>query len=134
MGFTLGDGIVVASIAAVALTYLYLSFVQRRRERDILLQERRMAIERRIPIRELRNRPKASKPADTKAPLLHAIVWAMLTGGAILALAIAGTRLTFAVLLPAIAAILSALASLACEAGTVASTHDRAKQNPYEWV
>lgn len=58
MGFSLGDGIVVGSIAAVALTYLYLRFVERRRQRDILLEERRMAIGLRIPLRELVGRRK----------------------------------------------------------------------------
>jgi hypothetical protein len=43
------------------------------------------------------------------------IVWAMLTGGAMLTMAVLGTRTDFAVLLPAVAAALSALGSLAFE-------------------
>jgi hypothetical protein len=45
------------------------------------------------------------------------IVWATLTGGAMLTMALLGTRTDFAVLLPAVAAALSALGSLAFEAG-----------------
>jgi hypothetical protein len=45
------------------------------------------------------------------------IVWAMLTGGAMLTMALIGSRTDLAVLLPAVAAALSALGSLAHEAG-----------------
>ena len=77
-----------------------------------------VAVERRLPLAELCPvQPKAQASADSKAPLMHAIVWAMLTGGAMLALAMMGSRTDFAVLLPAVAAVLSALASLAYEAG-----------------
>ena len=122
MGYTLGDAIIVFSLAGTLLAHLYFRHLERQRRLDIVHEERVAAMERRLPLAELCPvQRKAPTPVDSKAPLMHAIVWAMLTGGAMLTLAMMGTRTDFAVLLPAVAAVLSALGSLACEAGTLKS-------------
>jgi len=119
MGHTLGDGIAVGSLAAAFVAYLYFRHAERQRRIEIAHEERLVAMKRGLPVENLRlDHANALTPADSKRPLLHAIVWAMLTGGAMLTLALMGPRTDFAVLVPAVAAVLSALASLACEAAT----------------
>jgi hypothetical protein len=119
MGYTLGDGIVAGSLAAALVAHLYFRYAERQRRLEIAHEERLVAMQRGLPVAEHgRVQAKAQTPLDSRAPLLHAIVWAMLTGGAMLTMALMGPRPNFAVLVPAVAAVLSALASLACEAAT----------------
>jgi len=87
MGHSVGDGIIVAAIAAAVVAYLYFKHVQRVRRLDIVHQERLAAMEKGIPLPELPlDPPKVPKPPDPRAPLLHGIVWLALGGGAMLAL------------------------------------------------
>jgi hypothetical protein len=87
MGHSVGDGIIVAAIAAAVVAYLYFKHVQRVRRLEIVHQERLAAMEKGIPLPELPlDPPKVPKPPDPRAPLIHGIVWLALGGGAVLAL------------------------------------------------
>ena len=87
MGHTLGDGIIVASVAAAFVAYLYFRHIGRQARLDIVHQERLAAMEKGIPLPEFPlDPPKVRRPPDPRAPLLHGIVWAALGGGAMLTL------------------------------------------------
>jgi len=120
MGCTIGDGIAVGSLAAVFLAFLYFRHTERQRRLDIVHEERMAAMDRRVPVEDLRlDQASAPAPGHSKVILLHGIVWTMLSGGAMLIVAMMGPRPDFAVVLPAAAAVLSALGSLAYEAATL---------------
>ena len=94
MGHTLGDGIIVASLAIAFVAYLYFRHVERRQRLEIVHQERRAAMDKGIPLPELPlDPPRVPRPADPRAPLLHGIVWLALGGGALLALMLSGPLL-----------------------------------------
>lgn len=94
MGHTVGDGIIVAALAAALVAYLYFGHVERRRRLEIVHQERLAAMEKGIPLPELPLDPsRVRMPPDPRAPLLHGIVWSALGGGAMLALRLIGPRL-----------------------------------------
>ncbi len=87
MGHTIGDGIIVAALAAAFVAYLYFRHGERQRRVEIVHQERLAAMEKGIPLPELPlDPPAAPRPPDPRAPLLHGIVWSALGGGAMLAL------------------------------------------------
>jgi len=87
MGHSVGDGIIVAAIAAAVVAYFYFKHVERQRRLEIVHQERLAAMEKGIPLPELPlDPPKVPKPPDPRAPLLHGIVWLAFGGGAMLAL------------------------------------------------
>lgn len=87
MGHTLGDGIIVAALAAAFVAYLYFRHIERQRRLEIVHQERLAAMEKGIPLPELPlDPPKVRRPPDPRAPLIHGIVWLALGGGAMLAL------------------------------------------------
>jgi hypothetical protein len=87
MGHSFGDGIIVASVAAVIVAYLYFRHIGRQSRLEIIHQERLAAMEKGIPLPEFPlDPPKVPKPPDPWAPLLHGIVWLALGGGAMLAL------------------------------------------------
>jgi hypothetical protein len=91
MGHTLGDGIIVAALAAAIVAYLYFRHIERRRRLEIVHQERLAAMEKGIPLPELPlDPPRVPKPPDPRAPLIHGIVWLALGGGAMLALGFIG--------------------------------------------
>jgi hypothetical protein len=91
MGHTLGDGIIVAALAATLVAYLYFRHVERRRRLEIVHQERLAAMDKGIPLPELPLDPQSvPKPPDPREPLLHGIVWSALGGGAMLALGLFG--------------------------------------------
>jgi len=84
MGHSVGDGIIVAALAALLGSWLYFTHVERRRRLEIIHQERLVAMEKGIPLPELPIDPaKAVKPSDPKAPLMHGIVWTTLGLGAV---------------------------------------------------
>jgi hypothetical protein len=79
MGHTLGDGIIVAALAATLVAYLYFRHVERRRRLEIVHQERLAAMDKGIPLPELPLDPQSvPKPPDPREPLLHGIVWSAL--------------------------------------------------------
>jgi len=87
MGHTVGDGLIVAALAAAFVAYLYFKHVERQRRLEIVHQERLAAMERGIPLPEFPlDPPRVRTPPDPRAPLLHGIVWLALGGGAMLAL------------------------------------------------
>jgi hypothetical protein len=87
MGHTLGDGIIVAALAAAFVAYLYFRHIGRQHRLEILHQERLAAMDKGIPLPEFPlDPPRISTPPDPRAPLLHGIVWSALGGGAMLAL------------------------------------------------
>ena len=87
MGHTLGDGIIVAALAAAFVAYLHFRHTERLRRLEIVHQERLAAMEKGIPLPELPlDPPRVPKPQDPRAPLIHGIVWLALGGGAMLAL------------------------------------------------
>ena len=76
MGHSIGDGLIVAAVAAAITAYFYFKHVERRRRLEILHQERLAAMDKGIPLPELPlDPPTDSKPPDPRAPLLHGIVW-----------------------------------------------------------
>jgi hypothetical protein len=89
MGHSVGDGIIVAALAAAFVAYLYFRHVERRRRLEIVHQERLAAMDKGIPLPELPlDPPKVTQPPDPREPLLHGIVWSALGGGGMLALAL----------------------------------------------
>ncbi len=87
MGHSIGDGIIVAAIAAAIVAFLYFRHVERRRRLEIRHQERLVAMDKGIPLPELPLDPaQARQPPDPRAPLIHGIVWSAVGGGAMLAL------------------------------------------------
>ena len=87
MGHTLGDGVVVAALAAAFVAYLYFRHVERRRRLEIVHQERLAAMEKGIPLPELPlDPPRVRTTSDPRAPLIHGIAWLALAGGAMVAL------------------------------------------------
>ena len=101
MGHSVGDGIIVAALAAAFVAYLYFRHVERQRRLEIIHQERLAAMEKGIPLPEIPlDPPRVPKPPDPRAPLVHGIVWLALGGGAVLALRLAGARLDTSALWP----------------------------------
>ncbi len=93
MGHTVGDGIIVAALAAAFVAYLYFRHIERQRRLEIVHQERLAAMEKGVPLPELPlDPPKVPTPRDPRAPLIHGIVWSALGGGAMLALGLIGRR------------------------------------------
>jgi hypothetical protein len=101
MGHSVGDGLIVAALAAVAVAYLYFRHVGRQRRLEIVHQERLAAMEKGIPLPELPlDPPKVPKPPDPRAPLIHGIAWLALGGGGMLALRLIGPQPDAPVLWP----------------------------------
>ena len=84
---SIGDGIIVAALAAAFVAYLYFKHIERLRRLEVVHQERLAAMDKGIPLPELPlDPPKVPKPPDPRAPLIHGIVWLALGFGAMLAL------------------------------------------------
>jgi hypothetical protein len=95
MGHSIGDGLIVASLAATLSAYLYFKHVERRRRLEIVHQERMAAIEKGIPLPELPLDPtRTPRPADPREPLLHGIVWTALGTGGMAGLMLFPTSMT----------------------------------------
>lgn len=91
LGHSVGDGIIVASLAAIVVAYLYFRHIERRRRLEIIHQERMVAMEKGIPLPELPLDPtRVPKPRDPQTTLIHGIVWSALGVGAMLMLALIG--------------------------------------------
>ncbi len=69
MGHSIGDGIIVAAIAALAFGYLYLKFRTRVRRLELIHQERLVAMDKDFPLPEIPlDPPPAHKPPKVHAP------------------------------------------------------------------
>ena len=101
MGHTVGDGIIVATLAAAFVAYLYFRHIGRQRRLEIVHQERLAAMEKGIPLPEFPlDPPRVPTQPDPRAPLIHGIVWSALGGGAMLALRLIGPQPNAPVLWP----------------------------------
>ena len=90
MGHSLGDGIIVAAIAAGIVAYLYFKHLARQQRLEVIHKERLVAMEKGIPLPELPLDPiSVPTPRDPREPLMHGIVWTALGGGAMVALLLA---------------------------------------------
>ncbi len=86
MGHSLGDGIIVLGLAAIAVAYMYFKHVERRRRLELIHQERLVAMEKGIPLPELPlDLDRVPKATDPKDMLIHGIAWTALSAGAVLA-------------------------------------------------
>lgn len=93
MGHSLGDGVIVAALAAAVVAYLYFRHQSRLRRLEIIHQERLAAMDKGIPLPELPLDPATvPTPPDPRAPLLHGIVWTALGTGGVAALLVVGTQ------------------------------------------
>jgi len=101
MGHTVGDGIIVAALAAALVAYLYFRHIERQRRLEIAHQERLMAMEKGIPLPEFPlDPPKVPTPPDPRDTLIHGIVWLALGGGAMLTLRLIGPQANAPILWP----------------------------------
>ena len=94
MGHTPGDALIVASIAAAIVAYLYFQHTERRRRFEVIHAERLAAMDKGIPLPELPLEPPAgSALRDPRAPLIHGIVWLAFGLGGMLMFALMGMEL-----------------------------------------
>ena len=94
MGHSLGDGIIVAALAAAVVAWMYFRHVERQRRLEIVHQERLVAMEKGIPLPELPlEPPNVSRPPDPRLPLIHGIVWTATGAGAMMTLRLIATGL-----------------------------------------
>jgi hypothetical protein len=101
MGHTVGDGIIVAALAAALVAYLYFRHIERQRRLEIAHQERLTAMEKGIPLPEFPlDPPKVPTPPDPRDTLIHGIVWLALGGGAMLTLRLIGPQANAPILWP----------------------------------
>ena len=101
MGHSLGDGLIVASLAAAVVAYLFFKHVERRRRLELVHQERLAAMEKGIPLPELPlDPPRVPKPTDPRETLIHGIVWTALGVGGMAALLLIGPQPNAPVLWP----------------------------------
>ena len=92
MGHSVGDGIIVAALAAAVVAYLYFRHLGQQRRLEIVHQERLAAMDKGIPLPELPlDPPRVPKPPDPWGPLIHGIVWTALGVGGMIALRLMGT-------------------------------------------
>ena len=91
--YSVGDGIIVAALAAAFVAYLYFRQIGRQRRLELVHQERLAAMEKGIPLPEFPlDPPKVRTPPDPRAPLMHGIAWTALGGGGMLALLLIGPQ------------------------------------------
>jgi len=86
---SIGDGIIVASVAAAFLGYFYFKFREKQRYLEILHTERLAAMEKGIPLPELPIEPlfvKTAPPPDPRVPLVIGAVFLSFGAGAALTL------------------------------------------------
>ena len=87
MGHSIGDALIVAALAAIAIAYLHHRHRERLRRLEVIHQERLAAMEKGIPLPELPLDPtKIPKAPDPTATLLHGIVWTAFGLGGMLVL------------------------------------------------
>ncbi len=92
MGHSIGDGIIVATLAALFFGYLYLNYGTRIKRLDLIHQERLVAMDKDFPLPELPLDPPAVRaPLNRDVLLIVGIVLLMFGGGTMFALAFALT-------------------------------------------
>jgi hypothetical protein len=85
MTHSVGDGIIVAALAAALIAYLYFKNKAQLRRLELIHQERLAAMDKGIPLPELAiDVPKSG--SDRRAVLIHAIVWSAFRTGAMIVL------------------------------------------------
>jgi hypothetical protein len=86
MGHSIGDGIIVAALAALFFGYLYLKYRTRIKRLELVHQERLMAIDKDFPLPELPvDPPQIQTPPNPHVPLILGIVLLMFGTGCMLA-------------------------------------------------
>lgn len=87
MGHSIGDGIIVAALAALCFGYLFLRYRTRIKRLELIHQERLVAIEKDFPLPEIPlDPPKEKSPLNPYVPLILGIVLIMFGGGTMIAL------------------------------------------------
>ena len=79
MGHSIGDGIIVAALAAVVVGYFLFRFLERRRRLELLHAERVAAMEKGIPLPELPLEPLTARQARPPDPYAELIIGMVLT-------------------------------------------------------
>jgi hypothetical protein len=87
MGHSIGDGIVVAALAAAFIAYWYFEHKAKVRRLEIIHQERLSAMDKGVPLPELPIDPPVSgSTANPHAVLIHAVVWLAFSIGGMIVL------------------------------------------------
>lgn len=99
---SLGDGLIVMSVAAAFVAWLFMKHRERQRRIEIVHEERMAAMQKDIPLPELRfEEAQVPSPGDPHAMLLHGLIWlAFGIGGMLTLLFIAPDRSFWALPLP----------------------------------
>ena len=93
MDHSIGDGIIVAALAAAFIGYFYFRHRERRLRLEVVHQERLAAMEKGVPLPELPlDPPRIAKLRDPRAPLLQGIVWIAFGTGGMLSLKLMGIQ------------------------------------------
>ena len=91
MGHSIGDGLIVLALAAIAIAYLFFKHRDRQRRLEVIHQERLAAMDKGIPLPELPiDPPSVPKPRDPRETLIHGLVWTALGAGTMAALFLVG--------------------------------------------
>src|SRR5687768_9610713 len=86
---TTPEALIVASLAAVFVAWLYFRHRERQQRVEVVHRERLAAMEKGIPLPELPlDPPRVPRPVDPRAPLLHGIAWTAIGLGAMVALGV----------------------------------------------
>ena len=89
MQHTYPEALIIATLAAVFVAWLFLRHKAQQRRMEIVHAERLAAMDKGVPLPELPVEP-AKAPPDPRAPLLHGIVWFSLGLGGVVALLLMG--------------------------------------------
>lgn len=88
LGHSIGDGIIVASLAALCFGYLYFKYQTRIKRLELIHQERLVAMDKDFPLPELPiDPPREVKLPDPHVPLMIGIVLAAFGGGCMIVMA-----------------------------------------------
>ena len=91
-GHSIGDALIVAAIAAAVVAYLFIKHRERQRRLEIVHEERMAAMQKDIPLPELRFDEPAPKAEDPREMLLHGIVWMAFGLGGMITLFVIGSQ------------------------------------------
>lgn len=90
-GHSIGDALIVTAIAAAVVAYLFIKHRERQRRLEIVHEERMAAMQKDIPLPELRLDEPAPTGTDPREMLLHGIVWLAFGVGGMLTLFFIGS-------------------------------------------
>lgn len=89
---SIGDALIVTALAAASVAYLFMKHRERQRRLEIVHEERMAAMQKDIPLPELRfEEPAGPKPGNPREMLLHGLVWLAFGTGGMATLFILGT-------------------------------------------